>query len=557
MSMLTTATLATTATPHWTPTGRQLHSTTDTVGITFALTLANSSDLPDHLLKISDPTSSVYGQYLTTAQINRLYPTVEATAAEQIQTWIHNTAPTAVVDVSAHGFVVATIPVFAVSELFSVKLVEYTHSSSSSGSHTVIRAASTSTSTHPPAAIAHLVDFISGLDYFPVVARKALTVNSSHKSAAASNTLGVDPPSLRSRYQIGDIMCTHPNTTQATANFLGEGYSDDDLRFFFEVFYPSSAGQKVSKVVGQNNDPSLEASLDIQYISSIGFGAETWWISDDDEHDQQEPFLAYMVLLSKTPDTPLVHSISYADMAWSEDVAYTNRVDLEFIKAGLRGISILVASGDDGAGCSNSTTSFVVEWPSSSPYITAVGATTMPPSAAAAVESTASLSGGGFSKHYPQPSWQKEAVASYVKELSTLGKAAPPSSFYNASGRAVPDVSCMGTLFSIIVSQQPSVVSGTSASTPTWAGIVSLLNDARFHQKLPSMGFLNPWLYANGASFRDIATGTSSPGGMVSSTCGEAQNGWPATVGYDLGTGLGVPNFEKLKAAALKNNSSL
>ena len=185
----------------------------------------------------------------------------------------------------------------------------------------------------------------------------------------------------------------------------------------------------------------------------------------------------------------------------------------------------------------------------------------MPPAATekadATVESTASLSGGGFSTRYPQPSWQKAAVASYVKELSTLGTAAPPSSFYNASGRAVPDVSCMGTLFSIIVSQQPSVVSGTSASTPTWAGMVSLLNDARFHQQLPSMGFLNPWLYANGASFRDIATGTSSPGGMVSSTCGQAQNGWPATVGYDLGTGLGVPNFEKLKAAALKNQSSL
>ena len=348
MSMLTTATLATTP---WTPTGRQLHSTQDTVGLTFALTLANSNTMESHLLQLSDPTSSVYGQHLTTAQINRLYPTVEATAAQQIQTWIHAAAPSAVVDVSAHGFVVATLPVFAVLELFSIKLVEYVHSNS----HTVIRAAMPSTSTPPPAAIAHLVDFISGLDYFPVATRNALTVKSSPAAAHTSNTFGVDPPSLRSRYQIGDTICTHPNTTQATANFLGEGYSDDDLRFFFEVFYPSSDGQKVSKVVGQNNDPSLEASLDIQYISSIGFGAETWWISDDDTHDQQEPFLAYMVLMSKTVDTPWVHSISYADMAWSEDVTYTNRVDLEFIKAGLRGISILVASGDDGAGCSNST----------------------------------------------------------------------------------------------------------------------------------------------------------------------------------------------------------
>ena len=92
----------------------------------------------------------------------------------------------------------------------------------------------------------------------------------------------------------------------------------------------------------------------------------------------------------------------YADLEWSADVTYAKRVDQEFMKAGLRGISILVASGDDGAGCSNNTKSFVVEWPSSSPYITAVGATTIPPSSSeeersSAVESTASLSGGGFS----------------------------------------------------------------------------------------------------------------------------------------------------------------
>jgi hypothetical protein len=77
--------------------------------------------------------------------------------------------------------------------------------------------------------------------------------------------------------------------------------------------------------------------LDIQYISSIGFGATTWWISDDDTHNQQEPFLAYMVLLSNTTDTPWVHSISYADLEWSQNTAYTQRVDTEMAKAGLRG----------------------------------------------------------------------------------------------------------------------------------------------------------------------------------------------------------------------------
>ena len=82
----------------------------------------------------------------------------------------------------------------------------------------------------------------------------------------ASSGYGTDPPSLRTTYNIGSTTATHPNSSQATANFLGEGYTDDDLRFFFEVFYMDGEGQKVAKVVGNTNDASLEASLDIQYI---------------------------------------------------------------------------------------------------------------------------------------------------------------------------------------------------------------------------------------------------------------------------------------------------
>ena len=72
---------------------------------------------------------------------------------------------------------------------------------------------------------------------------------------------------------------------------------------------------------------------------------------------------------------------------------------------------------------------------------------------------------------------------------------------------------------------------------------------------MPSLGFLNPWLYslpvAAPGAFRDIAKGISSPTG-----CGRAKHGWAALEGYDLATGLGVPDFKELKAAAL-NAASL
>jgi len=66
------------------------------------------------------------------------------------------------------------------------------------------------------------------------------------------------------------------------------------------------------------------------------------------------------------------------------------------------------------------------------------------------------------------------------------------------------------------------------------------LNDARLKAGLPSLGFLNPFLYSKGfAGLNDITVGHNAG-------CGT--EGFNATVGWDPVTGLGTPNFQKLKA---------
>lgn len=66
------------------------------------------------------------------------------------------------------------------------------------------------------------------------------------------------------------------------------------------------------------------------------------------------------------------------------------------------------------------------------------------------------------------------------------------------------------------------LISGTSASTPTFAGIVSLLNDANLAAGKPPLGFLNPMLYSIGVGgLNDItqgnAAGCGTPGFSVRS----------------------------------------
>ena len=89
-------------------------------------------------------------------------------------------------------------------------------------------------------------------------------------------------------------------------------------------------------------------------------------------------------------------------------------------------------------------------------------------------------------------------------------------------------------------------VGGTSASAPTFAALVALINDARLAAKKPPVGFVAPLLYAHPEAFTDITVGNNSIGQGVPIAAG-----WPCEVGWDPVTGLGTPIFTKLLAAAM------
>jgi tripeptidyl-peptidase-1 len=91
-----------------------------------------------------------------------------------------------------------------------------------------------------------------------------------------------------------------------------------------------------------------------------------------------------------------------------------------------------------------------------------------------------------------------------------------------------------------------------SASSPTFAGIVSLLNNARLAAGKRPLGFLNPWLYSHGKDgLNDITLGRSSGCTGIDMYSGLATPfipgaGWNATKDWDPVSGLGTPDFRKL-----------
>jgi tripeptidyl-peptidase-1 len=321
------------------------------------------------------------------------------------------------------------------------------------------------------------------------------------------------------------------------AQFLDQYFNMADLDEFFTILLPSALGDKPSETGPNGWGAGTEASLDIEYIMSTGEHVPTLFWSNGGLTKGQEPFLKWITQLNTMANPPLVVSVSYGDDEDSLSATYMTRIDQEFQKAGLRGVSILFASGDSGVGGSfSSCKKFVPNFPASSPSITAVGGTAMSGFIENGKEIVNGLSGGGFSNIFAQPVYQKAAVQNYVTSMS---KSLPPKNLWNATGRAYPDVAALSEGFLVVCNFIPLPgVAGTSCATPTISGIVALLNDLRLANNKSPLGFLNPLLYKLGANssavFTDITEG-GNPG------CGT--NGFMATTGWDPSSGWGSFNY--------------
>ncbi|MBN3324144.1 TPP1 peptidase, partial [Atractosteus spatula] len=407
--------------------------------------------------------------------------------------------------------------------------------------------------------LAEHLDFVGGLHRFPAATEALSRAWANQERREAGFHLGVTPAVLRKRYNLtrSDIG-SGQNNSQAVAQFLEQYFHPADLAEFMMLFGREFQHlSEVDRVVGkqEGGKAGLEASLDIEYIMSTGANISTWVFTNPGRHESQEPFLQWMLLLSNLTSVPWVHTISYGDDEDSLATAYMERINVEFMKAGARGITLLFASGP-GQSILPAKNKKCTCWPSvgaevtnpvwlfiSSPYVTTVGGTSFKNPFAITYEVTDYISGGGFSNVFKIPDYQVNAVNSYLKAT----KALPPKTYYNTSGRAYPDVAALSDNYWVVTNRVPIPwVSGTSASTPVFGGILSLINDQRFLKGLPSLGFLNPRLYKlQGSALFDVTEGCHL-GCLDEQVQGK---GFCAAPSWDPVTGWGTPNYPALLAA--------
>lgn len=391
----------------------------------------------------------------------------------------------------------------------------------------------------PEEVAAHL-DFVAPTVTFPPFHNTPK--KSSLEQVTALKSV-VTPAFLRAMYNMKETDVgngTALNNTQAVASFIKQYYDPKDLKVFWAKYKPPAV-TPYSDVGVQEHKAEVEASIDSEYISATGAGipVQMWYTPGTQPgNPENEPFVDWLTTLSSTPDAPSVFSISYGDDENGVARDYALRCATEFQKAGLRGISLLAASGDSGAGCD--TEAYVPTFPADCPWVTGVGGLQGGKAGQSPTgETVAGLSGGGFSNYFARPDFQDAAVAHYKTQAGL-----PAQKMWNASGAGFPDVSAQALQYDTCSGDFWYPYDGTSCASPTVAGLFAMLNNERVLADKQPLGFLNPLIYSDaGASFNDVSSGKNN-------YCDSPQ-AFPATKGWDAASGFGSPNYQLLKAKVL------
>jgi tripeptidyl-peptidase-1 len=524
------------------------------IKITLPIKQSNLQLVEKLFWEVSNPNSTLFGKYLSFDEIGELIRNEHATVST-VDYLKAIGVRSEHLTINPHGtFISAKLPVNMANKVFDADFHVYSHPLAA---HKVIKTESASLPEELEAHVTH----VPHVSYFPHVQKKVkftpqLGVADNTLAAAASSSNYVTPQLLSQYYGIDNTVVSN-GATQSLFEALGQQFDNDDLNTFQSQF--GLYENNITDIVG-NDIPSAcfestgadncgEANLDVQYIMAIAQMAETtYWNIDNSASD---PFLDWVEALSYYSNPPQVHSISYGggEDSSNNDMTVFNT---EIQKLGLQGITVIVSSGDDGAAgnAARSDTSYCgysASFPASSPYVTAVGATQGPESGSTEVVCSSATggvitSGGGFSSIFSQPSYQSAHVSAYFDNVNTQ-----PVSGYNANGRGYPDVAILGYNYVLAIGGQFTLESGTSASAPVFAGMITLINDARLSAGKSPLGFLNQALYSLDSSvWNDIVSGDNT------CTAGECcSQGFHASQGWDPVTGLGSPHFLKLKEALI------
>jgi kumamolisin len=334
-----------------------------------------------------------------------------------------------------------------------------------------------------------------------------------------------------------------------TVALLGTGYGPDptvDVLRYAQTFLGASGtiDYVQQQVGGVNRDPTtlaqdeeIENALDVDMVLSMASQAHIVHVlTATNAPGLFTDGIAYIV-----NELPMAHAVSVSyGLCERQDSADMPVVGALFAQAQAEGQQWFVSSGDSGTDtCSDGAgnTHISVDWPASDPHVVGVGGTQLTTTGAEIAwdENATSVpagrgpnaGGGGPSEFFAKPAYQVGVSP-------------------DDGARDTPDVAALAGTPGVNVNtfNQVIAVNGTSASSPLWAGVWALVDQANGGAGITD-GLTK--LYAvKGAGFNDITMGDN--GGPDD----KSGDGYQAGVGYDLATGWGTPNVATIVTSIKK-----
>jgi kumamolisin len=386
-----------------------------------------------------------------------------------------------------------------------------------------------------PAGLEGVVLGVHGLDNRPL-ARAQFRVAPAPPPAPAPSPSPSGATSMTA-LQVASLYA-FPASTDGTGQTiaiieLGGGYTASDLQTYFSGLSLSVPSVNAVPVDGGSNSPGSQADgeveLDIEVAGAVAPKAtqQVYFAPNTDQG-----FIdAISDAVHATP-TPTVVSISWGQSEDSWAAASRTSMDSAFQDAATLGVTVCVAAGDSGSTDGATDGKQHCDYPASSPYTLGCGGTTLIGSGTTITSevvwnetaSNGGATGGGVSDVYPVPPWQVNAGV-------------PNVSGGTKSGRGVPDVAGNAdpvSGYQIVVDGQQTVVGGTSAVAPLWAGLIARLAQATGKK----FGLIQTLLYGGIAAGKPVA-------GFNDITQGN-NGAYSAGPGWDACTGLGSPNGTEL-----------
>ena len=336
--------------------------------------------------------------------------------------------------------------------------------------------------------------------------------------------------------------CTGKGQTIAILEFGGGGRWRDLRTYFTGLGLQVPSIQTIGVAGGHNaptGDPNAdgEVMLDIEVAGAIANGAKfAMYFAPNSSLGFLQ---AASAAIHDATNKPNVISISWGGSETGTRSSPSGWTAAEMIAlsgvfraAAVMGISVFVAAGDDGVTDGVDPVRPHINFPASSPWATACGGTSLlhvrppplPPEETVWNDGDGGT-GGGLSVIFPRPHYQQ--ATNYQSQWLPM--------------RGMPDVAgCAdpATGYKVRINGMDTVVGGTSAVAPLWAGLTALLNESLGSD----IGFINPLLYMTDlqGALNDVAVGNNDTTGLTGKDS--------ATTGWDPCTGWGSPDGSKLLA---------